>query len=47
MSLWFLAAIALLNLGATVSFALQRDWPYVLICLGAVLVNVGLMIQAR
>lgn len=47
MPLWLLALIALLNALATVGFLLKGNWAFVLICLGAVLVNLGLILAAR
>ena len=38
---WGAGILALLNLGASLSFALQREWPFAIIYLGAAMIQTG------
>ena len=44
---WFIALLLLCNLGATVAFAAQRDWPWALIYAGAAMIQAGSWMLTR
>ena len=43
----FVFTLLLLNLGASVDFACQRNWPFALIYLGGAIIQIGTVLWLR
>ena len=45
--IWFILALLLLNLGASLAFAWQREWSFCLIYFGATIIQTGTLLWLR
>ncbi len=43
----FVLTLLVLNLGASLAFATQRNWPFMLIYLGAAVIQTGTVLWVR
>ena len=43
----FILTLLLLNLGAALAFAWQREWPFAIIYLGAAVIQTGTLLWMR